>query len=186
MIYIAFFRGINVGKNRIKMDVLRSMFESMDFTEVKTYIQSGNVLFKSTLPTSEIVEILEKKFVETFGFSSAVVLRTNDELENIIKNLPYTKEEIDQASFTCIGECLYVTMLKESPTLEGYDLWKNYKTAVDEFKLNGRDLYLLVRTTIRDSKLSNNIQKLDKSATSRNWNTMNKLFELAKEIEEVE
>lgn len=186
MIYIAFFRGINVGRNRIKMDNLRSMFEAMGFTTVKTHIQSGNVLFKSILSTSEIVTILEKKFVDTFGFSSAVVLRTKDQHENIIKNLPFTEEEIDRAALTCIGECLYVTMLKEIPTIEGLDYWKKYKTEIDEFKLNGRDLYLLVQTTIRDSKLSNNIQKLEKSATLRNWNTIRKMFELAKEIDEVE
>lgn len=182
MIYIAFFRGINVGKNRIKMDDLRSMFEIMGFTNVRTYIQSGNVLFESDLPSKVLIENLEKKFTITFGFSSALVLRTKDELETILSNLPFTKNEIKEAKATCIGECLYVTMLKETPSKEAIVNWKNVKTDIEEFQLNERDLYILVRTTIRDSKLSLHAHKLGKSATSRNWNTMIKMFELAKEI----
>ncbi|MDF2535395.1 MAG: cytoplasmic protein [Bacillales bacterium] len=182
MIYIAFFRGINVGKNRIKMDDLRSMFESLGFTNVRTYIQSGNVLFESDLSLKEIIENLEKKYTMTFGFSSTLVLRTKDELENILNNLPFTKDKIEEAKATCISECLYVTILKETPSNEAVVNWIKFKTDIEEFQLNGRELYILVRTTIRDSKLSLHAHKLDKSATSRNWNTMMKLFELAKEI----
>jgi uncharacterized protein (DUF1697 family) len=182
MIYLAFFRGINIGKNRIKMDKLRSMFEVMGFANVRTYIQSGNVLFESELPSEEMIENIEKQFTETFGFSSALVLRTKDELETILSNLPFTKNEMEEAKETCIGEYLYVTMLKEIPSYPAILNWKKYKTHIEEFQLNGRDLYILVRTTIRDSKLSLHAQKLGKSATSRNWNTMMKMFELANDM----
>ncbi|MDF2557585.1 MAG: hypothetical protein K0R71_1413 [Bacillales bacterium] len=160
------------------------MFKEIGFINVKTYIQSGNVLFESENQTNNIVEILEKKFIETFGFSSSVVLRTREELNNILNSLPFTNEEITKAATTCVGECLHVTMLKEIPSKERIEKWINYKSAIEEYKLFGKNIFFLFYTTIRDSKLANNVHRLDRSATTRNWKTIIKMFELANEMDE--
>ncbi|MDF2677276.1 MAG: hypothetical protein K0Q97_1594, partial [Bacillota bacterium] len=86
-IYIALLRGINVGgKNVIKMAELKRAFEEIELCEVKTYIQSGNVLFKSNQEEELLRKKIEMKIEENFGFSIIVVLRTIAELEQIILN----------------------------------------------------------------------------------------------------
>lgn len=182
-IYIALLRGINVGgKNMIKMADLRKMFETMGFDRVKTYIQSGNVLFESDDKEEELRKQIEEEIIAVFGFSISVVLRSAAELEQIIKNCPFSKEVISEAEASSEGESLYVTLLSEVPSQQGIDQLSIYRNEREVYKIEGRDLYLLFRDSIRNSKLSNNLQKLEVTGTTRNWKTINKLVDLAGEM----
>ena len=93
--YVALLRGINLSGHRIvKMDQLRKAFEGLGFEDVKTYIQSGNVVFKGpgTVPQN-LVKRIEEKIVRQFGFAVPVVVKTSDEIGEIIRNNPLVKEK---------------------------------------------------------------------------------------------
>ena len=89
--YIAFLRGINVGNIRIKMTDLKVAFERMNFTDVKTYLQTGNVVFNSDKTIEDIKIILEKGLSETFHYQAYVLLYPFDILTNIIAQCPFEK-----------------------------------------------------------------------------------------------
>lgn len=182
-VYIALLRGINVGtKNRIKMSELKEFFESLGFTSVKTYIQSGNVIFKSDLDENEIKEQLESNFEKRFDFSTKMILRSSEELNNIIKNLPFSEEDIKKAESTSEGESLYVSLMHESPLEENIKLLEAYKNEHDKYEVIGREVYLLFGKSIRNSKLATNLAKLKVTDTVRNWKTLSKLLSIVEDI----
>ncbi|WML32997.1 DUF1697 domain-containing protein [Clostridium sp. OS1-26] len=183
-IYIALLRGINVGgKNIIKMADLKQMFEAMGFCEVKTYIQSGNVLFKSDEDEELLRKKIEHEIEVTFGFSVVVILRTAAELEQIIENCPFSEDAILEAESSAEGESLYVALLPHTPSQEKIEHLMAYKSENEECQIKGREVFLLFRHSIRKSKLANNLHKLDVPATVRNWKTIKKLVVLAKAME---
>lgn len=184
-IYIALLRGINVGGNNIiKMAELKQVFEAMGLCDVKTYIQSGNVLFKS----NEVEEVLQKRIEHeiqgSFGFPVPVILRSALELEHIIDNCPFTQEEIFEAESLSEVESLYVALLEHSPSQEKIQLLNTYKSESEKYIIEGRDMFLLFHNSIRNSKIATNLQKLDVPVTTRNWKTINKLNTLAKAMKE--
>ena len=181
-IYIALLRGINVGgKNMIKMADLKRILETLGLSQVEIYIQSGNIIFESDENENTLREKIQKEIEKSYGFSIVVVLRTAVELGQIIEDCPFTKDEIMQAEMANIeGESLYVSLLTQAPLQEKKDYLNSYRNENDEFQMVNRDIYLLLRHSIRNSKLANNLPKLDVAATTRNWNTMNKLYDLVK------
>lgn len=180
-IYIALLRGINVGgKNIIKMVDLKRMFEVMGLCEVQTYIQSGNVLFKSNEEEEMLRKKIEYEIEAVFGFSVIVVLRTAAELEWIVQNCPFSEEEVSEAKASSEGESLYVSLLTHKPLQEKIEHLNVYRSESDEYRIEGREVFLLFNHSIRNSKLANNLQKLDVPGTVRNWKTISKLNLLAK------
>lgn len=183
-IYAALLRGINVGgKNIIKMADLKQKFEEMGLTKVKTYIQSGNILFESDEEEVSLQNRLEHEIEATFGITVPVILRTADEIKKVANNCPFSKEEISAAEATAEGESLYVSFLARNPSLEGIEKLSTFKSPSEEYRVEGRDVYLLFGHSIRNSKLANNLQKIDVSVTTRNWKTINKLVALITEME---
>jgi uncharacterized protein (DUF1697 family) len=177
-IYIALLRGINVGGNKmIKMAELKRTLETMGLGRVQTYIQSGNVLFESEEGAAPLRQRIEQEIRTVFGMSVTVLLRTTEELARIIGNCPF------EADSLLDGESVQVTVLAEAPSQEQIDLLSNGKSEIDEYQIYGREIYFLFRQSILNSKLANNVQKLGRSATSRNWNTIKKLAMLAKAME---
>lgn len=181
-IYIALLRGINVGgHNIIKMSDLKEALEAIGFCEVRTYIQSGNIIFKSDEEDATLQTKIETKIEATFGFPVKVILRTLAELEEIILDCPFLKDEISEAESLSDKECLYVALMSTVPKKEKAEYLNAYRSESDDYRIIGRNVYLLFRNSIRNSKLANNVQKLDASATVRNWKTLSKLVLLAKE-----
>ncbi len=178
MKYIALLRGINVGRNkRIKMADLVKAFESSGFRNVKTYVQSGNVIFEhDSSSAAEIAENIEKIIGQTFGFSVNVFIRTESELENIVKLNPFIKEtgiEFDK---------LHVTFLSDMPDPKAVLSLDINKDENEKFEVIGREVYLYCPNGYARTKLKNDVfeKKLDTVATTRNWKTTNKLLELSK------
>jgi uncharacterized protein (DUF1697 family) len=177
--YIALLRGINVGGHHIvKMAELKRMFELLGFLRVQTYIQSGNVLFESIEAEVPLRERIEREFASTFGFASVIILRTAAEMERIIENCPFSEEAIFEAQATSEGECLHVAMLPEAPSQEGIERLSEYRNENEEFRIVGRDVYLMFQRSLRNSRLAGSLNKLGVPATMRNWKTMNKLAQL--------
>jgi uncharacterized protein (DUF1697 family) len=175
-IYIGLLRGINVGgHNKIKMADLKSDLQEMGLEKVKTYIQSGNVIFESTEDASSLQSVIEKRIEEKFGFLVPVILRTSEEWERIIRDCPYRTEGLQE------GESVQVAFLGGEPSEEGIERFESYQSEWDQFKIIEKDLYFFFRHSIRDSKLAANLPRLGVPATVRNWNTVLKLGAMATE-----
>ena len=183
-VYIALLRGINVGgRNIIKMAQLKSTFEEMGFSEVKTYIQSGNVVFKSGEDENILKEKIQSYLEEVFGFKVSVVLRTGWELEQIVLNQPFQSKDIAKAKASTAAEVQYVALLDSAVTIDKLKYLDKFAGEGDSYQVRDRDIYLLFHHSIRDSRLAVNLNKLDVPMTVRNWNTMNKLNAMAKDME---
>jgi uncharacterized protein (DUF1697 family) len=176
--YIALLRGINVGgKNKIKMAELKSALVAIELSRVQTYIQSGNVVFESGEGAVLLRGRIEQEIKEAFGIPAAVVLRTAAELERIITDCPFAADALSE------GESLQVCLLTETPSQDKVDRLSEGKSEIDEYQVQGREVYLLFRQSVLDSKLASNIPKLGVTATTRNWNTINKLLTMAKSMQ---
>ena len=178
-IYLALLRGINVGtKNRIEMDALQSVFEEIGLDSVQTYIQSGNVLFTSDSEETALRERIEGAVFKKFGITAPVILRTVAEMHSVIEQLPFSIREIAQAqAANGEGESLYVYLMHEQPDPAKIDALERF-VGEDRFCAQGRNIYLLLSQSIRNSKLALQIQRLGTATTARNWNTMLKLYKM--------
>lgn len=178
--YIAFLKGINVGgKNIIKMKDLKMHFENAGLSEVQTYIQSGNILFRSEADEKSLTELIENIVQSEFELTVPVVIRTSKELKNILSGLPFSEEEILRAEKSSDVESLYVALLAHNPFQENIGKLLHYKDENEKCEICGREVYLLFSNSIRNSKLASNLYKLDASATVRNWKTLLKLNEIS-------
>lgn len=108
-------------------------------------------------------------------------MRTVAELGRINWDCPFSEEEVIEAESSNLeGESLYVALLTEAPLQEKIEYLNKFKSEDDDYRVKNRDIYLLFRHSIRNSKLANNLQKIDVPATVRNWKTINRLYALAK------
>ncbi|MBL7805292.1 MAG: DUF1697 domain-containing protein [Saprospiraceae bacterium] len=178
--FIAILRGINVsGRNMIKMPELKSLFEAMGFASVRTYIQSGNVVF-SALETEEAR--LSAQIAETvtarFGFAVPVLARSAQEWAQILHENPFLSEKNIDPAF------LHVTLLDELPRPEAAEKLMEYQYEPDRFALRGRTVYLYCPGGYGNTKLSNAFfeAKLKVRATTRNWKTMNEIHQLTHQV----
>lgn len=174
-VYIALLRGINVGGNKkLKMADLKLMFERLGFGQVQTYIQSGNILFVSPNEPESIRGRIEQEIKTAHDMSVSVILRTAEQLQDIVARCPYSPDSLSE------GESIYFTLMTDIPSKEDADRLPQGENEIDEFVIDEKTIYLLYRQSILESKLANQLQKLKVPATTRNWNTMNKLVSLAK------
>jgi len=174
--FIALLRGINVsGQKQIKMPDLKSLFEESGFQNIETYIQSGNVIFTSK---EKLPEKLEQKISlaikRKFGFDVQIIVLTPEEIEYVLNNNPFIKKKKQ-------SEKLYVTFLAKSPSNENINKLNAIDYSPEEYIIDGRYIYLFVPNGYGKAKLNNNFfeSKLNVSATTRNWKTVNKMFELS-------
>jgi uncharacterized protein (DUF1697 family) len=178
--YIALLRGINVsGHKIIKMETLRKVLEELDFKNISTYIQSGNIIFQSDVSdTAKLEHQIAGIIVKHFGFDVPVTVITPEELKKVFSENPYANHTIDDPAQP------YVAFLSEIPTSEKLDLLRAVDFKGDIFANIGKALYLQYKNHAGDSKLSNTIieSKLKLRATSRNWRTIQKLIEMAEAI----
>jgi len=174
---IALLRGINVGgKRKILMADLRSMFEDLTFTNIKTYIQSGNVLFTSDKENDHLAlsKKIETAINKRFGFAVPVIIRTAIELANSVNENPFYKDSI-------AIQHLHLSFLSEVPTQQNRQQIEAYHFEPDKFIIKGKDIFIYCESSYHKSKLTNNFfeKKLSVSATTRNWKTVLKLLELS-------
>ncbi len=181
MIYIALLRGINVGgKNKIKMADLKQILINSGLQSVQTFIQSGNVLFESTEEESGLKLKLEEEIQKAFQFPVPVILRTAGELEQLIRNKPFSNEQLAQAAAATESETFYVALFAAPIPEKDLEKLATVRSGKELFQAAGRDLYLLFDDSVRNSKMSGVLQRMSRPPTIRNWNTLNKLLELAK------
>lgn len=174
--FISILRGINVsGHNMIKMDVLRELYSELKFTNVETYIQSGNVAFESmTTDGEELARQISKKLLLKLSATVLVLVLEPNELKIIAKNNPFIKRKEDP-------RFLHVTFLSEAPKKEDLGAIQKERFGQDEFEVSGKAVYLFCPGGYGKTKLNNAFfeKKLKVKATTRNWNTVLKLLEMA-------
>lgn len=175
-VYIAMLRGINVGGNkRVKMDQLRGSFEDLGMEQVKTYIQSGNVVFKGAKSSPEALsKKIEKKILSEFGFPVAVICRTAEEIVGTIEGNPFLNERgID-------AEKLHVAFLAEPAAPAALKKLADLTIAPDQSRGAGREVYFYFPNGVSQSSLWKHPldRVLGVVTTMRNWRTVNTLHQM--------
>ena len=181
--YIVLLRGINVGTNgRIRMEALRKLLEDAGFSRVSTYIQSGNVLLDSALSEQDAAEAIERVLKDGANITTVAVLRSVAEFTAIIEQCPFSAEEIAQAQeANQESESFHVFLLPKEPAQDALKKLADLPEQFDRYVLSGRTVYLLLRQSIRTSKLAIRLQRIFPDLTVRSWNTMVQLNELARQ-----
>jgi len=178
--YITMFRGINVsGQKKIKMVDLKTLYESLKLNNVQTYIQSGNVIFESSIPEVEkLKRSIEQGVEKTFGFSVSVIIRSPENFGSIIKRNPFIG-----SGNTEDDSKLLVTFLAEAPSESIAKTVQQFAKVPEALVVRDKEIYLYCPNGYGRSKLSNSFleRKLGVTATTRNWKTVRKLYDLSKE-----
>jgi uncharacterized protein (DUF1697 family) len=180
-VIISMLRGVNVGGHKmVKMDALCALCGSLGLRDVETYVQSGNVIFRTE--GRDLVRLskrIEDGIEKSFGFHSDVILRTPAELRDVVKKNPFAaRRGIDPKR-------LAVTFLAGDPGKEAREKLLAIKAEPEELRIEGRELYIYYANGMARPKLTWPIMEkaLKTSGTSRNWNTVTKLLEIGERYE---
>jgi uncharacterized protein (DUF1697 family) len=174
--FIAILRGINVnGQKIIKMDKLKDLFVHLNFKNVKTYIQSGNIVFQSENTDSQDLEKqIQQKILSDFGFEVPSMIKSKTEWQTVAKNNPFVDERaIDITK-------LHVTFLSKTPEQALIEKVEQGSYGTDQCIIINKTIYLFCPNGYGNTKLSNNFfeNKLKVTATTRNWKTVNELLQM--------
>lgn len=173
--WIALLRGINVvGRNKLPMKELAAVLEDAGFQSTRTYIQSGNVIFRSGRGTARTLSArIEKVVLDHFGFAPRAVVMTVAELAGAIRGNPFTDAQNDH-------KCLHLYFLSETTSKSALDSLARIDAGRDEFALQGRVVYLHTPDGFAESVLRRKLERcLGAAATARNWRTANELLRMA-------
>ncbi len=171
MKYVALLRGINVGgKAKLPMKELTAIFEAAGAREVRTYIQSGNVVFWSNAP-EPVVEAVTREIAAVYGYPGRIVLRSGTEMLEAHQGNPFEGAP---------AEMLHVYFLADQPDGAAVEALDGARSPGDSFAVRGREIYLRLPQGMARTKLTNAYfdGKLKTVSTARNWNTVGKLVEL--------
>jgi uncharacterized protein (DUF1697 family) len=175
---ILMLRGINIGPhNRISMPDLRAMFQAAGISEVKTYVQSGNVVLSSEQPPGELARHAEQLIAGRFGLSIQVLARTRDELADVIARDPFSAAEVSHKLYQ-------VTFLAHEPDPDLVTRVAALASGSERFVARGREWYALHPEGVARSKLAARMsaRNLGVRATARNWTTVRTLLAMADEL----
>ena len=170
--FIAFLRAINVGGHNVTMEKLRGLFEALGFKDVETFIASGNVIFESN---SKDMGALERKIEDylrkSLGYEVKTFLRTQAELAAIAQHMPFRTSQLQSAGAFCVG------FLAEPLMAESRKSLMALRNEIDDFHVNGREVYWLCQLKQSDSKFSNVLfeKTLKVGITFRGINTVARL-----------
>jgi uncharacterized protein (DUF1697 family) len=171
--YIALIRGINVsGLKKILMADLRVLLEKSGLQNVKTYIQSGNVIFTSSEKKEVLSNLISEAILKQYGWEVPVLVFTSSELKLIFDNCPFSEEKKEKS---------YFILLESKPTTKTILETSKLSTPKEEFVITNVCIYIYYDLGAGKAKLGTNFfeRKLKVKATARNYRTMKKLLELA-------
>ena len=157
----------------IKMEDLRTMMFTLKFQNVSTYLQSGNIIFQETDANPEKMSVvIADSIFSTFGLKVPVIIRSHQQLERIVKYNPFLSKNLP-------GIPNYaVTFLSKTPEKERVNSIKEIKYMTDQFLISSEEIYLNCPGGVGNTKFSNTFfeSKLNVTATTRNWKTINELL----------
>jgi uncharacterized protein (DUF1697 family) len=178
---ISLLRGVNVGgHHKIKMEELRELYESLGLRRAQTYVQSGNVVFRTdarvfTRLSSRIADALEQRF----AFRPGVILRTAADLRSVIAANPFaSRRDLDPRR-------LLVQFLAGEPPADARERILRIESEPEELRLAGRELYIYYPNGMARPKVAWTVIEriLQTPCTGRNWNTVRKLLEMAESLD---
>ena len=171
--YIAFLRAINVGgHNTVKMDFLRQLFGSLGFSNVETFIASGNIVFETTSKNTQVLEReIENKLREALGYEVATFIRTDAELAAIANYKPFSQSDLAGAV------ALNIAFLADGLDDKSSQKLMALRTDIDDFHIHEREIYWLCRKKQSGSKISNAVleKAIGQKSTLRGANTVKKM-----------
>lgn len=174
-VHVALLRGINVGGNNIlPMKALAAMFVDVGCADVRTYIQSGNVVYAASAALARKVPTLIEAAIEReFGFAVPVQTRSAAELRDVVASNPFLAQHDPSL--------LHVVFLAKAPNAKQIADLEPRRSPDDSFTVRGREIYLACPNGLGKSKLTNAWfdSRLATISTGRNWRTTTKLLELA-------
>lgn len=180
--YIAMLRGINVsGQKKIKMAELRAHLAELDFQNVQTYIQSGNIIFQyADTPHPELEEMIHNKIKEKYGFEVPTLVKQAEDFGYVIQNNPFLEEPEKDIKRQ------YITFLAETPAREHANNINAEDYLPEEYVLDGDVIFFFSPSGYGRARMNNNFfeKKLKVKATTRNWKTVNKLYDMSKEADQ--
>jgi uncharacterized protein (DUF1697 family) len=171
---IAFLRAINVGGRTVTMTQLRKEFEALGLKQVETFIASGNVIFTTrSTDLAALEKKIESRLRASFGFEVATFVRTDAEVAAIAGYKPFAKGQLENAGAFCVG------FLDQPLDAAATRALMAFKTDIDDFHCNGREVYWLCRKKQSESTFSNASMEraLKIRATFRGMNTVTRLAE---------
>jgi uncharacterized protein (DUF1697 family) len=172
---IAFLRAINVGGHIVKMDRLRAIFTEEGFSNVETFIASGNVIFDvaSGKKTASLERVIEAMLRKALGYEVATFVRTGAELRAAAEHQPFTAAALKKSV------AFNVAFLRQTPDVKAAAAIKALKTVADDFHVRGRELYWLSTVRQGESKISNAVfeETLGHPSTMRGIATIRKMAE---------
>jgi uncharacterized protein (DUF1697 family) len=171
--FVAFLRAINVGSHTVKMDQLRELFEALAFTNVETFIASGNVIFDAPAKNTRSLEArIETHLEKALGYEVTTFVRSLKELALIAAYEPFSKDELAGE-----GNTLFVAFLAAKPTSDATNKVLSLASAIDGLHVNERELYWLYRRRNGESKFYGPLleKTVGLKATVRNVNTIKRL-----------
>jgi len=178
--YISIIRGINVsGQKTIKMDALKTMYESLAFANVQTYIQSGNVLFQyNDVPRADLQQKIAEEIKNIFGFDVPVLVMDIEKLKEIIANNPFIVDAAKDIAYQ------HVTFLYSKPETKYIESIRQNQAQDESFALTDAAVYLYCPNGYGRTKLTNTFfeKKLNVIATTRNWKTTIELLNIAERL----
>lgn len=175
--HIALLRGINLGsRNRISMPDLREALEAAGFEDVRTYVQSGNVVLSIKASPTQVARKVEKQVADRFGLDIDVVVRTRDELADVVRRNPLGEVATEPKRYQ-------VTFLARKPDRTLVRKLEAARIDPEEFVVSGREIYAWHPKGVARSRLWAQLadRRLGVTATARNWATVTKLLALADE-----
>jgi uncharacterized protein (DUF1697 family) len=180
-VIVAMLRGVNLGAhNRIKMDALRDLCGSLDLLDVQTYVQSGNIVFRTKERNlSALAKKIRSGIEKKFGFNPEIILRSTSDLRNVIAKNPFAEmKDIEPGK-------LLVDFLSSEPSTDACKSVRAIKTDPEKLHIDGREMYIYFPNGAGRSKLSwPALEKILKTpGTARNWNSVTKLLAMAEELE---
>ena len=176
MKHLALLRGINVsGHNMIKMDALKTALEAIGFTNIETYIQSGNVFVETEEESSFGVGFkIKQEIFKTFGHEVPVIVIGKNDLELCFKNNPFLEQkDVDTKK-------LYVAFISKELSSSAINELKISQFKPDEAVIDGNKIFIKYDIGAGKTRLDQKYieKKLNVTATIRNWNTVTKLLEM--------
>jgi uncharacterized protein (DUF1697 family) len=174
--YVALMRGINVGGGRrITMNDLRNLFGELGHSDVSSYVQSGNIVFKADeSDPAALSGAIEERIATELGLDVAVLIRSAKEPKAITKHNPFTENEENP-------KALHVTFLEDAPAKSVVANLPDRTRGTDELKIVGREVFLWLPKGYADTKLQNAFfeKSLGTRATTRNWKTVLQLTDMS-------
>lgn len=185
-IYVSMLRAVNVGgSSRIKMDALRAVYESLGLADVRTLLQSGNVLFRSGLTDrQQLVKRIMQEIERQLDLEVEVILRTLAEVASIVDRGPVLSPRADKDKLVV----MFLAAVPDAAAQAALVKWHKGKEMKEMLEMRGPEIYLYYPDGIGRSKLTSAVieSKLDTAGTARNWNTLTKLVETGRALEHAE